>query len=85
MASPDSVVEFRLLRNFEAEQGNMLFEKALAECNKDTQDRWCNVANKVVGGKSAEEFERHHENLVQDQPNYMATGSNAKLKRKWNC
>lgn len=50
MASPDSVVEFRLLRNFEAEQGNMLFEKALAECNKDTQDRWCNVANKVVAG-----------------------------------
>lgn len=56
--------------------------------DKDTPDRWQNVA-KAVGGKSAEEVRRHYEILVQDLiniesgqvplPNYKATaGSNGR-------
>lgn len=66
---------------------NKLFEKALAVYDKDTQDRWHNVA-KAVGGKSAEEVKRHYEILVQDLmyiesgqvaiPNYRTTASNAR-------
>lgn len=64
---------------------NKLFEKALAVYDKDTPDRWQNVAN-AVGGKTEEEVKRHYEILVQDLmniesgkfpiPNYKATGSN---------
>lgn len=64
---------------------NKLFEKALAVFDKDTPDRWHNVA-KAVGGKTAEEVKRHYDILVQDLisiesghfpiPNYKATGSN---------
>ncbi|KAJ7944275.1 Protein RADIALIS-like [Quillaja saponaria] len=43
---------------------NKLFEKALALYDKDTPDRWQNVA-KAVGGKSAEEVKRHYEILVR--------------------
>ncbi|XP_062005143.1 protein RADIALIS-like 6 [Rosa rugosa] len=67
---------------------NKLFENALAVYDKDTQDRWHNLA-KAVGGKSAEEVKRHYEILVQDLmhiesgqvvlPNYRATGSNSRL------
>lgn len=67
---------------------NKQFEKALALYDKDTPDRWQNVA-KAVGGKSAEEVRRHYEILVQDLiniesgqvplPNYKATaGSNGR-------
>jgi len=67
---------------------NKQFEKALALYDKDTPDRWQNVA-KAVGGKSAEEVRRHYEVLVQDLiniesgqvplPNYKATaGSNGR-------
>ncbi|PRQ27052.1 protein RADIALIS-like 6 [Rosa rugosa] len=66
---------------------NKRFEKALAVYDKDTQDRWHNVA-KAVGGKSAEEVKRHYEILVQDLmhiesgqvaiPNYRATGSSSR-------
>ncbi|CAK7339584.1 unnamed protein product [Dovyalis caffra] len=44
---------------------NKLFEKALAFYDKDTPDRWQNVA-KAVGGKSAEEVKRHYEILIKD-------------------
>nr|XP_016479262.1 PREDICTED: protein RADIALIS-like 1 [Nicotiana tabacum] len=44
---------------------NKAFEKALAVYDKDTCDRWSNVA-KAVGGKTAEEVKRHYEILVQD-------------------
>uniref|UniRef100_A0A6N2N3J3 Uncharacterized protein n=1 Tax=Salix viminalis TaxID=40686 RepID=A0A6N2N3J3_SALVM len=44
---------------------NKRFEKALALYDKDTPDRWHNVA-KAVGGKSAEEVERHYEILIKD-------------------
>ncbi|KAI3853984.1 hypothetical protein MKX03_029273 [Papaver bracteatum] len=60
------------------------FEKALAKYDKDTPDRWQNVAN-AVGGKSAEEVERHYRILLDDLkrieagqvpfPNYRQTGS----------
>ncbi|KAJ7967313.1 Protein RADIALIS-like [Quillaja saponaria] len=63
---------------------NKVFEKALALYDKDTPDRWQNVA-KAVGGKSAEEVKRHYEILLEDLrhiesghipiPNYRSTGS----------
>ncbi|CAK7346357.1 unnamed protein product [Dovyalis caffra] len=66
---------------------NKLFEKALAVYDKDTPDRWQNVA-KAVGGKSAEEVRRHYDLLVEDLkyiesgkaplPNYKPSGSNGR-------
>ncbi|XP_057470006.1 protein RADIALIS-like 5 [Actinidia eriantha] len=44
---------------------NKQFEEALAFFDKDTPDRWQNVA-KAVGGKSVEEVKRHYEILVKD-------------------
>ncbi|KAL8098042.1 hypothetical protein AgCh_030976 [Apium graveolens] len=44
---------------------NKLFEKALAKYDKETPDRWHNIA-KAVGGKSAEEVKRHYEKLIED-------------------
>ncbi|KAJ9704781.1 hypothetical protein PVL29_003026 [Vitis rotundifolia] len=44
---------------------NKLFEKALALYDRDTPDRWQNVAN-AVGGKSAEEVKQHYEVLIRD-------------------
>ncbi|KAJ0086914.1 hypothetical protein Patl1_09155 [Pistacia atlantica] len=68
-----------------AEQ-NKQFERALAVYDKDTPDRWVNVA-RAVGGKSPEEVKRHYDRLVQDLmyiesgqfplPNYKpTTGTN---------
>ncbi|URE41726.1 SANT [Musa troglodytarum] len=45
---------------------NKLFENALAVYDKDTPDRWHNVARAVGGGKSAEEVKRHYELLAED-------------------
>ncbi|CAN1835706.1 Protein RADIALIS-like 6 [Linum perenne] len=45
---------------------NKLFENALAMYNKDTPDRWQNLARAVGGGKSVEEVRRHYDNLVED-------------------
>ncbi|GMJ05616.1 RADIALIS-LIKE SANT/MYB 3, RAD-like 6 [Hibiscus trionum] len=44
---------------------NKLFEIALAVYDKDTPDRWHNVA-KAVGGKTAEEVKTHYDILVHD-------------------
>ncbi|CAL1384193.1 unnamed protein product [Linum trigynum] len=44
---------------------NKLFERALAVYDRDTPDRWQNVA-RAVGGKSAEEVKRHYDCLVAD-------------------
>ncbi|CDP02010.1 unnamed protein product [Coffea canephora] len=43
---------------------NKLFEKALAKYDKDTADRWQNVARAV--GKTEEEVKRHYQILVED-------------------
>ncbi|XP_073290770.1 protein RADIALIS-like 3 [Primulina huaijiensis] len=47
-------------------QENKLFEKALARFDKDTPDRWHNIAQAMGGGKSAEEVKRHFEILMED-------------------
>ncbi|GLT92120.1 hypothetical protein SLE2022_099740 [Rubroshorea leprosula] len=63
---------------------NKLFENALAIYDKDTPDRWINLA-RAVGGKSVEEVKRHYDMLVEDinqiesgqvpLPNYKKMGT----------
>lgn len=79
MASDDS------LGNSWTLEQNKRFEKALAVYDKDTSDRWHNVAKAVGGGKSAEEVKQRYEILIQDLqhiesgqvpiPNYEMVGS----------
>uniref|UniRef100_A0A7C9CNZ0 Uncharacterized protein n=1 Tax=Opuntia streptacantha TaxID=393608 RepID=A0A7C9CNZ0_OPUST len=68
---------------------NKQFERALALYDKDTPDRWQNVA-RAVDGKSAEEVKRHYEILIEDVnlieaghipvPNYRSsTGSSQSI------
>ncbi|ERN01939.1 protein RADIALIS-like 6 [Amborella trichopoda] len=45
---------------------NKEFERALAIFDKDTPERWDNVASMVGGGKSAEEVKRHYQILLED-------------------
>ncbi|CAN6582634.1 hypothetical protein ACFX13_043330 [Malus domestica] len=62
---------------------NKLFENALAVYDKDTPERWYNLA-RAVGGKSVEEVKRHYQMLVEDVnkieagevplPNYRKSG-----------
>uniref|UniRef100_A0A2P2JGT7 Uncharacterized protein n=1 Tax=Rhizophora mucronata TaxID=61149 RepID=A0A2P2JGT7_RHIMU len=62
---------------------NKQFERALALYDRDTPDRWQNVA-KAVDGKTAEEVKRHYEILIMDVreiesgripfPNYRSSG-----------
>ncbi|XP_058215010.1 protein RADIALIS-like 1 [Rhododendron vialii] len=62
---------------------NKAFEKALAVYDRDTADRWQNIA-RAVGGKTAEEVKRQYEILVEDvkhieqgqvpYPNYKNSG-----------
>ncbi|KAH7567253.1 hypothetical protein ACOSP7_010945 [Xanthoceras sorbifolium] len=83
MAS-SSISSSRRGDSWTAEQ-NKLFERALAVYDKETPDRWQNVA-RFVGGKSADEVKRHYDRLVQDLmyiesgqyplPNYKASGTN---------
>ncbi|XP_021901516.1 protein RADIALIS-like 3 [Carica papaya] len=42
-----------------------LFENALAIFDKDTPDRWHNLA-RAVGGKTVDEVKKHYELLVED-------------------
>ncbi|CAM8939961.1 unnamed protein product [Rhodiola kirilowii] len=66
---------------------NKQFEKALALHDRDTPERWQNIA-RAVGGKSAEEVKMHYEILVEDLmhiesgqvplPNYRNSGSNGR-------
>ena len=63
---------------------NKLFENALAIYDKDTPDRWHNVAS-MAGGKSPDEVKKHYEILLEDlncieagqvpYPNYRSSGS----------
>lgn len=65
---------------------NKLFEKALALYDKETPERWQNIAN-AVGGKSADEVKRHYQILLEDLrriesgrvpiPNYRASAAAA--------
>jgi len=64
---------------------NKVFEKALAKYDKDTPERWHNVA-RAVGGKTVEDVKRHYEILLEDLrhiecghvplPNYKSTSLN---------
>lgn len=45
---------------------NKAFERALAIFDKDTPDRWENVASMVGGGKTVEEVKRYYDILVED-------------------
>ncbi|WCJ33908.1 Protein RADIALIS-like 3 [Euphorbia peplus] len=45
---------------------NKLFEKALALYDKDTPDRWHNIAKAIGGNKSAEEVKTHYLILIED-------------------
>ncbi|KAL2504083.1 Protein RADIALIS-like 6 [Abeliophyllum distichum] len=66
---------------------NKQFEEALARYDKDTPDRWHNIA-RAVGEKSADEVRRHYEALVKDImqietdqvpiPNYRSIASNGR-------
>ncbi|KAH6816082.1 RAD-like 6 [Perilla frutescens var. frutescens] len=66
---------------------NKQFEEALARYDRDTPDRWHNIA-RAVGGKSADEVRRHYEVLVKDImqietdqvpiPNYRAVASHTR-------
>uniref|UniRef100_A0A1J3FY99 Protein RADIALIS-like 6 n=1 Tax=Noccaea caerulescens TaxID=107243 RepID=A0A1J3FY99_NOCCA len=66
---------------------NKMFERALAVYDKDTPDRWHNVAN-AVGDKTVEEVKRHYDILVEDLinielgrvplPNYKNFESNSR-------
>nr|KYP57163.1 hypothetical protein KK1_003421 [Cajanus cajan] len=44
---------------------NKAFERALAVYDKDTPERWNNVAT-AVGGKTPEEVKSHYELLLRD-------------------
>ncbi|WCJ35182.1 Transcription factor RADIALIS [Euphorbia peplus] len=67
---------------------NKLFENALAIYDKDTPDRWNNLARAVGGNKTVEEVKRHYEMLVEDVrqieaghvplPNYRKAGLSGK-------
>ncbi|CAN0909139.1 Transcription factor RADIALIS [Linum grandiflorum] len=64
---------------------NKAFEKALAVYDKETPDRWSNVAKAVGGNKTPEDVKLHYDLLVEDVkfiesgrvpfPNYTTTGS----------
>ncbi|OEL12816.1 hypothetical protein BAE44_0026165 [Dichanthelium oligosanthes] len=53
---------------------NKLFEDALDKYDKDTPDRWQNVARAVGGGKTVDDVKRHYAELVRDTTNIDATG-----------
>lgn len=63
----------RMSSSWTAKQ-NKLFERALATYDKDTPDRWQNVARAVGGGKSTDEVKRHYEELLKDLQHIESAG-----------
>ncbi|KAI9127884.1 hypothetical protein K1719_000877 [Acacia pycnantha] len=49
-----------------SEKDNKAFEMALAVYDKETPDRWNNVAKAVGGNKTPEQVKKHYELLVED-------------------
>lgn len=47
---------------------NKAFEKALVVYDKDTPDRWDNIAS-AVSGKTAEQCKQHYNDLIEDIKN----------------
>ncbi|XP_044955118.1 protein RADIALIS-like 3 [Hordeum vulgare subsp. vulgare] len=45
---------------------NKLFEQVMAVHERDTPDRWHNIARAIGGGKSADDVRRYYELLVHD-------------------
>lgn len=52
---------------------NKAFERALAVYDKETPDRWRNIADAVGSGKTPEEVKRHYQDLVEDV-NHIESG-----------
>lgn len=86
MAS-NSITSSRNCGSTWTQRQNKQFEEALATYDRETPDRWHNIA-RAVSGKSTEEVKRHYEILVKDimqiesdqvpLPNYKNTGSNGR-------
>ncbi|KAF5747116.1 hypothetical protein HS088_TW06G01297 [Tripterygium wilfordii] len=72
---------------------NKLFENGLAIYDKETPDRWENLA-RYVGDKSVEEIKKHYDLLVEDVnlieagkiplPNYISTSAGVTTKKAHN-
>lgn len=45
---------------------NKAFERALAVYDKETPERWYNIAKAVGGGKTPEEVKTHYDLLLED-------------------
>lgn len=60
---------------------NKAFERALAVYDKDTPDRWYNVA-KAVGGKTAEEVKRHYELLMKHDSHIESVNFYSQITKK---
>lgn len=63
--SSSSGTTTKILSSNWTEKDNKLFETALAMYDKDTPDRWLNVA-KFVGGKTQEEIKIQYKLLLRD-------------------
>ncbi|KAJ4772564.1 Duplicated homeodomain-like superfamily protein [Rhynchospora pubera] len=65
MAS-SSTVSFQIAGTQWTRQENEKFEEALVVYERDTPDRWQNLARFVGGNKSAEDVKRYYELLLDD-------------------